>query len=60
MARSIILAVQLERQPHRDAVHRLRRAYRRLWQASPLAQPSDSQQTEARPRSAKTVQEVTP
>lgn len=59
MARSRVLEVRLERQPHRDAVHRLRQAYRRLWQASRLSEESDDLKTEAVPRSPTTVQEVT-
>ena len=30
-------SVRVERQPHRDAVRRLRKAYGRLWQMSQLA-----------------------
>lgn len=41
MAESHVPAVRLERQPHRDAVHRLREAYRQLQRsrAQPAAEP---------------------
>ena len=57
MTNSDVPAVRLERRPHRDAVIRLRAAYRRLWLASqqPSAEPA---QTEAVVKAAITVQEV--
>jgi hypothetical protein len=39
LAQSSDLTVHLERQPHRDAVRRLREAYRRLWLGSQLPEP---------------------
>lgn len=35
MAQTVVLKVRLERQPHREAVLRLRQAYRRLAQVVP-------------------------
>ena len=57
MAHSRGLNVRLERQPHRDAVRRLRQAYRRLKAAARTAQESLEPPTEL-PQSAARVQEV--
>jgi len=57
MTKSDIPAVRLERRPHRDAVVRLREAYRRLWLAS--QQPSaEAAQIEVVVKTSITVQEV--
>jgi len=58
MARSRVLEVRLERQPHRDAVYRLRQAYRRLRWASQTSQTWDDPRTEAVSWSPPSVQEV--
>lgn len=59
MARSRIREVRLERQPHRDAVHRLRQAYRRLWLASRSPEEPNGLKAEALSRPSIPVQEVT-
>jgi hypothetical protein len=57
MAHSAVLAVRLERQPHRDAVVRLREAYRRLRLSSQQPSPG-SAQTKVAAKVPVTVQEV--
>ena len=50
-------SVRIERQPHRDAVRRLRKAYGRLWQMSQRA-PSTVKSNEKARKAAVFVQEV--
>ena len=50
-------SVRIERQPHRDAVRRLRKAYGRLWQMSQLA-PATAESNEKTKKAADFVQEV--
>jgi hypothetical protein len=58
MARSHDLEVHLERQPHRDAVQRLRSAYRQLRLSGPASPKSVEPGPEEQPRSLAGVQEV--
>ncbi len=58
MARSRSLEVRMERQPHRDAVYRLRQAYRCLRIRSPRTPTFESPQTEAETCPSRRVQEV--
>lgn len=57
MTKSDVPAVRLERRPHRDAVVRLREAYRRLWPSSQQPSPG-SAQTKVVTKVPVTVQEV--
>ena len=57
MAHSSVPTVRLERQPHRDAVVRLRAAYKRLRLAGQQLLP-DSAQNETTVQASVTVQEV--
>jgi hypothetical protein len=50
-------SVRVERQPHRDAVRRLRKAYGRLWQMSQLA-PATAESNEKAEKVSDFVQEV--
>jgi hypothetical protein len=50
-------SVRIERQPHRDAVRRLRKAYGRLWQMSQRA-PATVKSNEKAGKAAVFVQEV--
>lgn len=50
-------SVRIERQPHRDAVRRLRKAYGRLWQMSQRA-PAPVKSNEKARKAAVFVQEV--
>jgi hypothetical protein len=50
-------SVQLERRPHRDAVRRLREAYRKLWQMQQL-RTATAPALEATKPAQKAVQEV--
>lgn len=49
-------SVRIERQPHRDAVRRLRKAYRRLWEME--RSPSTTAQSVQQDKRAHDVQEV--
>lgn len=60
MACSPTPKVRLERQPHRDAIHRLRQAYRRLWLAAQPQHTKVDPRMGAQPPSPMTVQEVIP
>jgi hypothetical protein len=51
-------SVCVERQPHRDAVARLRAAYRRLWLMNKAA-TSEVRQTQVAAETTNTVREVT-
>lgn len=57
MARVKKCSVCVERQPHRDAVVRLRAAYRRLWLMSQAAR-AEVRQTQMAAEATHTVQEV--
>ena len=50
-------SVRIERQPHRDAVRRLRKAYGRLWQMSQLA-PATAESNEKAKKVSDFVHEV--
>lgn len=50
-------SVRVERQAHRDAVRRLRKAYGRLWQMSQLA-PATAESNEKAEKVSDFVQEV--
>ena len=60
MARSYDLEVRLERQPHRDAVQRLRLAYRQLKLNPPASPKSVGSGSEGTPPPSTSVQEVKP
>lgn len=57
MAHSVKPSVRLERQPHRDAVSRLREAYRRLRQVG-RQRSSDPVSLAMSPKTPHTTQEV--
>jgi hypothetical protein len=51
--------IRIERQPHRDAVRRLRKAYGRLWEMFPKASTT-IESDEKDKKTTKLIQEVKP
>jgi hypothetical protein len=52
-------SIRIERQPHRDAVRRLRKAYGRLWKMSPKTS-STIESDEKDKKASNLIQEVKP